>query len=102
MREYKFRFEHDPDGEALITTCMLAFEEGRVVYNRVGSRMALQKRPRGAVTRPSRIRIRKRELTEAEEDERLTTRQRLTSADVDGEEADVARDAASASPSLSD
>ena len=77
VREYKFRLEGDRDDQALVTTCLLSLEEDRVVYNRLGSRMALQRRPRGAVTRPSRITVHKRELTQEEEEERAAVRQRL-------------------------
>lgn len=106
VREYKFRFEHDPEEEGLVTTCVLALEDGGVVYNRLGSRMALQKRPRGAVTRPSRVTVRKRGLTEEEEQERAAIRQRLAAPDEEGEDAEEAVGAgsrrSSASPSLSD
>ena len=100
VREYRFRFEHDPEDDALVSTCVLSLEADRVLYNRLSSRMALQKRPRGAITRPSRILVRKREPSEEEEAEMAAIRQRLDPARAFTEAPPQAR--ASASPSLSE
>ena len=78
MREYKFRVDNDADTDSLITTCVLQLREDCVTYNRIASRLALQKRPRVAAVRPSKITVRKRPHTEAEEEERAASRQRLS------------------------
>lgn len=80
VREYRFRFDEDPEHDPHVTTCVLCLGGGRVTYRPAPSRLALQKRPRVAVPRPSVVTVRKRPPTEAEEGEHEAVRQRLTEA----------------------
>lgn len=110
MREYRFRFDEDPEHDPHITTCVLCLGSDRATYRPAPARLALQKRPRVANARPSVVTVRKRPLTEAEEEEREATRQRLTEAQAGDEDEDMngnyggsaGRRSSSPSPQLSD
>ncbi|KAK9801893.1 hypothetical protein WJX73_008520 [Symbiochloris irregularis] len=107
VREYKFRFDEDSQGDIHVTTCVLCLEGGCATYKPAPFRLALQKRPRVAAPRPALVTIRKRPPSQEELEERAAARQRLTKASADDDlngdyDGSAGRRSSSPSPQLSD
>ena len=76
MREYSYDLKKGMEAQRG-ETCFLVIDDDKVTYNEFETKIALSRKSIPAQARPSKVTLREREVTEAEEEERAKKRQAL-------------------------
>ena len=76
VREYSYDLKKGMEAQRG-ETCFLVIDDDKVTYNEFETKIALSRKSIPAQARPSKVTLREREVTEAEEEERAKKRQAL-------------------------